>query len=460
MFAFIFKAGKLRLTALVALLVLLSAIMDWAVGNTVSLGLLYILPMMISAVALPWQGSLALALLCGLLRSRFDVPSSPAEAVLRFLFASLAYFTSSLLAAALIRNRQMAVEHGTRIQKEQERRAEAEQQLRALVESSPAGILTLDENGVVLAANTAAGTLFAVPPGHALRGQAIVDYLPVLADALRLETGPEGYRTAAQCQGRRANGEIFLAHTWFSSYDTPEGRRLAAVVVDSSEEMRDREEQNLRLLQESNRLTAAAVSHELRNLCSAITLVVANLESRHGWGPDEDFQRLSTLVKGIETMANLELRASRRTTPELEGISLRQVLDDLRILIECEWTEMNGTVRWRVPPDLPRVISDPPGLLQALLNLAQNSHRAVQSCQRRELDVTVSISDGSVRIALQDTGPGVNAPEQLFQPFQVAADGVGLGLYVSRALIRSYGGDIRFEAQPSGACFVVELPTV
>ena len=49
-----------------------------------------------------------------------------------------------------------------------------------------------------------------------------------------------------KCYGRREDGDIFLAHTWFSTYGAREGTRLAAIVVDSSEEMRDREEQNLR----------------------------------------------------------------------------------------------------------------------------------------------------------------------------------------------------------------------
>jgi signal transduction histidine kinase len=45
----------------------------------------------------------------------------------------------------------------------------------------------------------------------------------------------------------------------------------------------------------------------------------------------------------------------------------------------------------------------------------------------------------------------------LFRPFQHGADASGLGLYVSKAMARSFGGDLRFEPQRQGACFVVEL---
>jgi C4-dicarboxylate-specific signal transduction histidine kinase len=156
-------------------------------------------------------------------------------------------------------------------------------------------------------------------------------------------------------------------------------------------------------------------------------------------------------------MANVELRARAGEVPDLEEIPLQRVLDDLRIVIESEWTGIDGVVRWHLPQDLPPVIADQHGLLQAFLNLAQNSHRAVQESSLRELNITVCVQEGQALTRFHDSGPGIACPEQLFQPFQHSADGTGLGLYVSRALVRSYGGDIRFERQAEGACFVVEL---
>ncbi len=280
MIDFFLRAGKTKILAAVGCLIAVIAVTDWGVGNSFSLGVLYILPMMLGALVLRRSETAVLAVFCALLRSRFDTPSTQLEAVLRFVFASVSYFACGLFVTALVRNRQFVAEHLrlmgeqlARIEKEQELRREAEEQLRVLVASSPAGILTLDASGRVLASNDAANNLFAIPEGEALLGRVILDFLPVLSDALQLENPSEGFRTAAQCQGRRANGDIFLAHTWFSSYSALEGTRLAAIVVDSSEEMRDREEQNLRLLHKSNRITASAVSHELRTLCSAISLV-------------------------------------------------------------------------------------------------------------------------------------------------------------------------------------------
>jgi C4-dicarboxylate-specific signal transduction histidine kinase len=460
MIAFWLKTAKPTILAVTAILVGWIAIFDWSVGNTFSLGILYILPMVLAAVRLSLWEMAALSLLCAYLRSRFDVPGSQTEVYLRFAFAFASYFASGLLVSGLVRNRRLVAEHLARMESEQKLRREAEEQLSVLVASSPAAILTLDGKGLILAANHAAYSLLAIPEGEELEGRLIEGYLPVLADALRMETLPEGFRTAAQCQGHREDGEIFLAHSWFSSYQSPHGTRLAAIVVDTSEEMREREEQNLQELHKSNRITAAAVSHELRNLSGAVSLVCLQLQERHPLAQDADFQGLVNLVKGMEKVTSLDLYS--RGSETLERMQLQPVLDSLRIVIEPNWKEIGGRVRWNLPSALPLVMADPHGLLQVFLNLARNSHRAVQETARRELDIVVELKNvelkqGQVLIHFEDSGPGITSPQHLFQAFQQGANGAGLGLYVSRAVVRSYGGDLRFDPHAGRPRFTVEL---
>jgi two-component system sensor kinase FixL len=457
MIAVLLKAGKTRILSASAALVLITALLDWALGRNVSLAALYILPVMLAAVVLRPAETAAASLLCSYLRYHFDVTGSPAELTLRFQFAAVAYFLSGLFVTVLVRNHQLVVQHLASLQVEQALRREAEEQLRLMAESSPAAILTTDGKGVVLAANLAAEALLSIRDGETLRGRNIGKYLPVLADALRLDVAREGLRTAAKCQGYRENGDIFLAHIWFSSYPTPEGPRLAAIAVDSSEEMRDREEQGLQQLMRGNRIAAAAVAHEVRNFCGAISLRSETLRDRYGLAGDTDFQGLQSLVGGLESIASLELQF--RSQENLEHVQLRDVLNDLRILIEPDWHEIEGTVKWNIPERLPPVIAEPHGLLQAFLNLAQNSHRAVRHATP-ELTISVLVRDQRVTVRFRDSGPGVSAPECLFQPFQSGASGAGMGLYVSRVIVRSYGGDLRYEPQESGSCFAVELEAV
>jgi len=424
----------------------------------VSLAALYIVPMMLGAVALRPSQIALLAVLCSYLRSLFDTPGSPAELALRFVFAALAYIVSGLFVSGLVRNHELVSSHLTGVQIEQKRRREAEEQLKILAESSPAAILTIDGNGIVLAANAAANTLFMIPSGETVQGRKIRHYLPVLADALRAETTSAGLRTAAQCQGTRDNGEVFLAHMWFSLYDTPQGHQLAAIVVDSSEEMRAREEQGLRQLLTGNRIMATALSHEVRNFCGVLERLCESLSRSHSLSQDKDFQAIVNLIEGLEAMASLKLQSKAQAV--LEPVPLKEVLDNLRIVIEADWREIGGKVQWRLPADIPQVLAEHHGLLQAFLNLVQNSHRAVQLETLRLLTVTVARELKKVTVRFEDSGPGVPAPETLFQPFQAGASGSGLGLYLSRSIVRSYGGDLKFEPQPHGCTFAVELEAV
>ena len=167
---------------------------DWAIRLNISLGVLYLLPMMLAATVLNALEIFALAEICAILRLLFDYsPTTREETILRFLFASFAYICSGLFVTALIRNRRLMAEHMGEIQREQTLRREAEEQLRVLVHSSPAGILTLDQHGVVLAANKAADMLFAMPEGATLRERCVREYLPVLADALQLDIGADPF---------------------------------------------------------------------------------------------------------------------------------------------------------------------------------------------------------------------------------------------------------------------------
>ncbi len=432
------------------------SVTDWLVGQ-ISLSVLYVIPMMTAALLLrPLQLGF-LALFCAFLRSRFDYPGSDIELALRFIFATVSYFVAGLFVAALVRNRRMVSDHLTKLQQEQFLRKEVEDQLKALVASSPAAIFTLEESGRVLAANQAANLLFAIPPPAHLHHRSIERYLPILRDALTLGGIPEGFRTSAQCMGYRDNGEIFQAHTWFSSYQSPQGTRLAAIVVDSSEEMRDREEQSLQQILRSNRIATAGVFHELRNLCGAISLLCRHIADRHALAQDKDLIEVVNLIEGMQRMAAPDFPARVADAPIHERVPLRPVFDSLRVIIEPEWREADGTIIWDVPAVPPYVMAESHILLQAFLNLAKNSFRAVQSMEQKELKISLSVQGNRVTIRFEDTGAGIADPNRLFQPFQEGAEGSGLGLYLSRAVIRSYGGDLHLERHQPGACFALEL---
>jgi C4-dicarboxylate-specific signal transduction histidine kinase len=193
----------------------------------------------------------------------------------------------------------------------------------------------------------------------------------------------------------------------------------------------------------------------MKTLCRALSLVSSNLRDQPGLSGNPDFEGLMTLVAGLEKIAHSELRLRGRE--KLEQLPLKEILDNLRIVIEPDWREIDGAIHWSYTDPLPLVLADSHGLLQVFLSLAENSYRAVQESPARELGVSVCVDDRTASVRIKDSGPGVNAPDHLFEPFQAGADGNGMGLFLARAALRSYGGDLRYEPAAEGAVFIVEL---
>jgi len=434
--------NRTKLIVVAGFLVAAIAAIDWATKPYISLGFLYLFPIMMVGGFLSRTQIVGVALVCAVLQEAFsNLPEN--EAVVRLLLSS-----------ELTRNRRMVMTHIEELEGQIKLRQDAEEQLRSLIESSPAAIVTIDSDGSVLLANEAAQHLLA-PGGRPLQGQAIRSYLPSLETVVKTQPS-RSFRTTLQCTGQRSDGEVFLAGVWFSTYNTISGPRLAAIVVDLSEDLRSREDLSLDYLLKNSRILMSAVAHEIRNLCGAALVVHKNLSQVKALESNEDFKALGSLVQSLERISALELGST--ATPNGEVVELTSVLDEFRILIESACQESEIDVHWDIQEPLPLVWADRYGLIQVFLNLAKNSQRAMMSTINKQLRIFARGESGTVVIRFEDTGTGIAAPEHLFRPFLPGAKSTGLGLYVSRAIMRSFSGDLRYEPSSEGCCFAVVLP--
>ena len=435
-----------------AVLTVLIAAVDWYTRPYISIGFLYLFPvMLLSGILRRWQ-IVMVASGFTLLQEMFsNLPLDSATP--RVVFSWLGFAGTGLFVFELLRNRRLVLVHLDEVEHQIQHRREAEEQLRMLVASSPAAILTLGSAGEILLANEAAHELLGAK-GVDLKGQQIENFIPALSSALR-HGQSRLYRTALQCRARRADGEAFLAGTWFSTYNAESGNRLAAIVVDLSEELCSREDLSLDYLLKNARILISAVSHEIRNMAGAGLVLHRNLARIPALANNEDFDALGTVIHGLEKLAALEL--SNNPEHERQLVELAPLMDEVRLLIETICRNSGIELVWDVA-DLPSSVwADRYGLVQVFLNLVKNSRQALESSAEKKIRVSVRRDSRFVVMRVEDSGPGIPDPQMLFRPFQRSAKATGLGLYVSRALMKSFGGDLSFEPSDHGCCFALSL---
>jgi len=135
-------------------------------------------------------------------------------------------------------------------------------------------------------------------------------------------------------------------------------------------------------------------------------------------------------------------------------------------LIEHEISISKIAVKLSFKDSLPLVYACPIEFDQVMLNLCNNAISAMneQQDQKRHLSISTDLVNDHVTIVIKDTGPGVADVENLFKLFKTnktlnSTEGLGLGLSLSKSIVRSYDGDIILESSSSkGAAFMITLP--
>jgi len=455
------ESHRLVVCVQAALMVALIAWLDWLLPVT-SVGFLYLIPILFSAAALNGAQIVALAMICAFLREAGD-PLNEAMAgggpgalnpllwtrgaAGRMLVVVTGFSMTGFFVSQLNQRRRMLTAHLAE-------REESAKRVRVLIETSPLAILTLDHDGCVQLANESARELLGFEDSQ-LQGEPVEAYLPILKRLLHSHHTGNNIRTSVECKGHRRNGDVFLAHVWLSTYLMSAGPGLAAVIWDASENLRDREGAGLDSMMATSRVLIGAMSHEIRNLASAAASAYGAVGAGGRLGNDEQYLALGSLIHGLEKIATSGLRvASNR---EAVVADLETVLDETRIVVEPSLREDGIDLVWQVAPGLPLVQADHHSLLQVFINLARNSHDALRKAPRRALRICAELESDLVVVRFLDSGPGVAHPEELFRPFQSGAHSFGLGLYISRAILRSHGGGLRYEPAQNGSCFAVEL---
>lgn len=211
---------------------------------------------------------------------------------------------------------------------------------------------------------------------------------------------------------------------------------------------------------------SASISHELNNPLSAIRSYAENsvlfLER-------EQFEDVASNLKSIslltERMAKISAQLksfARKSDGHLQEIALQPVIVAAHELLKPQLKAARTLLLMQIPDELVFVKAEPIQLEQIIVNILSNALQAMQDCQRKLIEVKLSIEEDNVIIKVLDIGQGIKDDDlpHLFDPFFTTKEtGLGLGLSISHQIITSMKGKLVARNRKSfGAIFCIILP--
>jgi len=386
-----------------------------------------------------------------------------------------------------------------------------EARIRAIIDGTRAGLVTIDVQGRIDSFNPTAESLFGHRVAH-FTGRPFLDLIksdhrPACAEQIRTPGRPDG--NMREVRGLRADGSTFPMELTLDPLPVA-GGKLIATIHDISElkeqeaalqrahdelerrvlertadlvatntrlvreigEHRETEEALRRTQEEliqAAKLAAlgqmsAGINHELNQPLAAIRTYADNarllLEKKRG---DEARWNLEQIGQLTGRMAQIitQLKAfARKSSGQAVTISLPAAIDGALALLRID----SDQVVRDLPPEELFVLADMVRLEQVLVNLIGNAQQALEDCPNPRIELHAEATDEAVTLTVRDTGPGITPEhlDQVFDPFfstKEVGQGLGLGLSISYRIIDGFGGSLRAANHADGgALFTVRLP--
>ncbi|TXD41655.1 response regulator [Lujinxingia vulgaris] len=362
-----------------------------------------------------------------------------------------------------------------------------EAETRAVVETAPDPILTINADGRIESGNPASARIFGLSE-DALIQTPIEALVPALTAGRLRESALKGtLRSATELEGMR-HGELFPIEVALGTLYDSTNVRFVLILRDVTE--RHAARQALELARdealEANRAKSAFLanmSHELRTPLNAVIgyaeIVLEEIdvivEEQNEATPivepfRPDLQRIRSAGQHLLALINDILDLSKieagKMTTHIELFDISELLDDIAATVAPLARQNFNTLTMTLDPDLRYMRSDPTKVRQIAFNLLSNACKFTRQGQVK-VDARRDTEADQIVISVTDTGIGMTPEElkQIFEAFTQADTsttrefgGTGLGLTITRHFASLLGGTIEVEShKDQGTTFTVRL---
>src|SRR6516165_7180946 len=358
---------------------------------------------------------------------------------------------------------------------------DSERRFRGILESALDGIVTTDDQGVILEFNSAAEAIFGLARQRAV-GAKIRDI--IIPDRLRAahDAGMARYLSTGDSRilNRRIEvmalrgedelpAELTVTPTRFA------GRTLFTAHVRDLTQQKEAEREIARQrnrLYQSEKMSAlgsllAGVAHELNNPLSIVVGQALLLEEDGGGELAQRAARIRTAAERCGRIVKSFLAMARQRGPEKKPVDLNEIVRAALELVGYGIRSAGIKVTADLAADLPMFSADPDQLSQVVTNLILNAQHALKDIpQPRRLNVRTCYKPAyaQLRLVISDNGPGIEPDlrSRVFEPFfttKPVGSGTGIGLSICHAFVSAHGGSIEIGETPGGgATFKIRLP--
>ncbi|TKG95795.1 PAS domain S-box protein [Puteibacter caeruleilacunae] len=341
------------------------------------------------------------------------------------------------------------------IQKVKMENKQQEQYYQTILEHTATGILTFNENGNILHANTAAKRLIGLEVlTHVMQVSRVDNKLYQVL----LQIKSQEHRLVS-LKTERGTVQLSLKAT---SMLAGSKQLMLIAIQDIKNELDAKEiESWVKLIR--------VLTHEIMNSIAPITSLSESLSrffmnnGKARRKEEIDERVIANTIKGLEiikdrgkglvSFVDSYRRLTRLPKPEKKIIPLKELLEKIKLLAGAfdESQSIALTVGLE-QPDL-TINADEKQISQVILNLVKNAFQSVGDKHDGEVKIIASLEkDGQTCIKVQDNGPGIPSEiqDEIFVPFFTTREnGSGIGLSLSRQILKLHGGSLKVNSVPN-----------